>query len=355
MEATLDATDNLNILRPRSLGAFGAALRRQRQARGLTLDALATATGISKPYLSNIETGRTPGPPSAEKLERMAGALRLDPGDLSAAADWLRTPESVRQTLERQSVMRPANEPPAKPGADTEHGAPSSKLSLRQVPLINQVAAGKPAAFTDLDYPVDIADQYVAVPDLPDAPASAAFAVRVQGESMLPEYREGEILIVGPVDEARQASAASRTGADQPADPIDGRDCIVRLGALDDYATTFKRVHVVRDDAGEPVALRLVPLNRKFPVREVRLDQITGIYPLLYRLVPPPPPAAANSPPSTKSPAKSRAKRAATVPAASARPPTAPSTRESPRAGDDWISEPTPEAFTTMRASMESD
>src|SRR4051812_40348866 len=56
-----------NWERPASLASFGAALRRRREGLGLTLDALARATGISKPYLSNIETARAPGPPSEEK------------------------------------------------------------------------------------------------------------------------------------------------------------------------------------------------------------------------------------------------------------------------------------------------
>ena len=85
--------------RPTDLRAFGRALRAARQAAGegpMTLDRLAAATGISKPYLSNIETARAPGPPSEEKLRRLARALAIDAPALLAAADWLRTPAAVR-------------------------------------------------------------------------------------------------------------------------------------------------------------------------------------------------------------------------------------------------------------------
>ena len=44
---------------------------RQRRRLGFTLDDLAGRTGISKPYLSLIETGRVPNPPSDEKLRRL--------------------------------------------------------------------------------------------------------------------------------------------------------------------------------------------------------------------------------------------------------------------------------------------
>ncbi|MBC7821129.1 MAG: helix-turn-helix domain-containing protein, partial [Planctomycetaceae bacterium] len=46
--------------------ALGPKLRRQRRRLGLTLDDLAAKAGISKPYLSLIETGRVVNPPSDE-------------------------------------------------------------------------------------------------------------------------------------------------------------------------------------------------------------------------------------------------------------------------------------------------
>ena len=90
--------------RPADLAAFGRAIRAARQragqaAAGMTLDEVAAATGISKPYLSNIETARAPGPPSEEKLRALGKALGMDIAELLAAADWLRTPASVRQAL----------------------------------------------------------------------------------------------------------------------------------------------------------------------------------------------------------------------------------------------------------------
>jgi SOS-response transcriptional repressor LexA len=136
------------------------------------------------------------------------------------------------------------------------------------VPLINRVAAGGPAEFTDLGYPAGVADQYIPVPDLPATPVSAAFALKVIGDSMVPDYSDGEIIIVGP------------------GEPRDGDDCVVRLGELLNFATTFKRIYFVHDDQGQAVAVRLAPINPAHAERTVPLEQVTGIYPLLYRLVP---------------------------------------------------------------------
>ena len=60
--------------------ALGPKLRRQRRRLGLTLDELAGRTSISKPYLSLIETGRVPNPPSDEKLRRLEQTLGFTPG-----------------------------------------------------------------------------------------------------------------------------------------------------------------------------------------------------------------------------------------------------------------------------------
>jgi phage repressor protein C with HTH and peptisase S24 domain len=63
------------------------------------------------------------------------------------------------------------------------------------VPVINKVAAGYPADFTDMSYPRGVADDYVGCPDVQD---KDAFAARVHGDSMTPKYREGDIVIFSP-------------------------------------------------------------------------------------------------------------------------------------------------------------
>src|SRR5581483_115039 len=80
---------------------LGPKLRRQRRRLGLTLDELAGRTGISKPYLSLIETGRVPNPPSDEKLRRLEQTLGFTAGELISQAHLQRTPRDVRAVLSK--------------------------------------------------------------------------------------------------------------------------------------------------------------------------------------------------------------------------------------------------------------
>src|SRR4051794_34101607 len=80
---------------------LGPKIRRMRRRLGLTLDELAGRVSISKPYLSLIETGRVPNPPSDEKLRRLEQTLGFRPGELVTQAHLQRTPSDVRAVLKR--------------------------------------------------------------------------------------------------------------------------------------------------------------------------------------------------------------------------------------------------------------
>jgi repressor LexA len=312
----------MGLRRPGSLEGFGAGLRARREGLGLTLDEVAGKTGISKPYLSNIETGRAPGAASEEKLRKIAKALGVEEEVLVAAGDWLRTPESVRRMIEEGAGPPPPMRADGTRDLDAAFGAGEKKkgkpighipppfrgtysagqssgneayaagkrprgadrggvIPVRDVPMINRVAAGGAKEHGDMNYPAGVADEYVPAPDLPGAPVKSAFALKVSGDSMMPEYGEGEIIIVGPGDAA------------------DGDDCVVRLGEGENFATTFKRVFFVRDEGGEVTGVRLVALNPKYAERRVRVEEVSGVYPLMYRVTPakrsqsPAPPEAA--------------------------------------------------------------
>ena len=97
------------------LELLGPKLRKQRRRLGLTLDELAGRTGISKPYLSLIETGRVPNPPSDEKLRKLEQTLGFGTGELVTQAHLQRTPHDVRAMLQR--LMQGAKpEPQTKAG-----------------------------------------------------------------------------------------------------------------------------------------------------------------------------------------------------------------------------------------------
>lgn len=256
-----------------TLAQFGTYLRQCRRQRGLTLDQLAAATGISKPYLSNLETARAAGPASPQKLMRLEVALGRPEGELIAIGAWLKTPESMRALLRTRIAGHGA--PPA--GASAASPSAPEGLPVQSVPLINRVAAGPAAEYTDLDYPTGIADRYVPIPVMGPAGGGAAkqagrkrggaFALRVEGESMLPDYRPGDVVIL----------AAEEIHS--------GDDCLVRLDDRENFATTLKRVFFEPSEE-EAVAVRLVPLNRAFPERVVPLERVTGLYPVIWKLQP---------------------------------------------------------------------
>ncbi|MEV7089065.1 helix-turn-helix domain-containing protein [Streptomyces sp. NPDC093085] len=72
----------------------GAAVRRRRRSLGLTLAAVAARSGLSVPFLSQIENERAR--PSTRSLDRVADALETTPAQLRAAADSARTVDVVR-------------------------------------------------------------------------------------------------------------------------------------------------------------------------------------------------------------------------------------------------------------------
>ena len=276
--------------------ALGPKLRRQRRRLGLTLDELAGRTGISKPYLSLIETGRVPNPPSDEKLRRLEQSLGFTPGELVTQAHLHRTPRDVRAVLTKllQNQSDGATKRRSDEGVAVADSSPSVATSIRRsvassvdlddaylngvlhdlveksagnvehvttnaVPVINRVSAGYPKDFTDLSYPRGVADEYVSCPDVND---TDAFAARVHGDSMWPKYREGDIVIFSPT-----------------APHKNGDDCFVRF---EDGHTTFKRVFFESDEGGKSV-LRLQPRNEKYRAQTIASEKVTGLYKAVFK------------------------------------------------------------------------
>ncbi|MFI8103081.1 helix-turn-helix domain-containing protein [Streptomyces sp. NPDC101118] len=72
----------------------GAAVRKRRRALKLTLAAVSARSGLSVPFLSQIENERAR--PSMRSLERVADALETTAVELLAASDSARTVDLVR-------------------------------------------------------------------------------------------------------------------------------------------------------------------------------------------------------------------------------------------------------------------
>jgi transcriptional regulator with XRE-family HTH domain len=79
---------------PRDLLNVGAAVRRLRQRRGMSLKALAQASGISRSFLTSVERGETDI--SVGRLAQIAHVLGKDVATILGAAVQRPTPEYVR-------------------------------------------------------------------------------------------------------------------------------------------------------------------------------------------------------------------------------------------------------------------
>jgi repressor LexA len=259
--------------------SLGSIIRSRREELGLTQEIVAAQVDISKPYLSNIETGRAKNPPSDGVLRSLERALSFRPGELVNMAHLVRTPQDVREKFELheaeiqrlKGMLRLRGRGPAEIVQQEEFDDPDSGddeiqaggqsepgLSIGAVvPIINSVAAGYPHHFTDLEYPPGVADEYIRCPDIHDP---QAFAARVVGDSMEPDYRQRDIVVFSPNTPARS-----------------GDDCFVRFE--EGEGTTFKRIY--RDDEE---SIRIQPLNSAYPARTVSRERITGLWPAVIRI-----------------------------------------------------------------------
>ena len=84
---------------------FGDMVRAARKSLKLTLDDVQFRTRISKPYLSQIETGHAP-PPEDAKVLQLERDLGFSPGQLLRAAHLERTPADIRVYLQRDNLCR---------------------------------------------------------------------------------------------------------------------------------------------------------------------------------------------------------------------------------------------------------
>jgi len=249
--------------------SLGQIIRQKREELSLTLDEVSRRVGFSKPYLSTIETNKVKNPPSDALLTKLERVLQFEGGLLIHIAHLERMPSDIRESYEAREAENEKLRGFIQKLMDNKNVNTRSLKSMmtkskvkmkpeqaplaagRLVPVINKVAAGYPAEFNDLDYPVGIADDYVRCPDLHDP---NAFAVRVIGDSMEPKFREGDIVVFSPAVEVHN-----------------GDDCFVRFTLP--HETTFKRVFFEKDDQ-----IRLQPRNESYSPVLIEGKRIDGIY-----------------------------------------------------------------------------
>ncbi len=172
------------------------------------------------------ETGKSPGAVT-QWLDGSTKSLRADTAEAleratGFSATWLVTGRGPKMSGATQNVV-------------------PAKLGARQIPLISYVQAGVWTDVVDSYLPGD-ADEFL----LTDLELSGnAFALEIKGDSMLPEFKPGDRVIVDPAI------------APQPGDFV-----VAKNG---EEEATFKKYRPRGvSDRGE-VVFELVPLNEDYP------------------------------------------------------------------------------------------
>ena len=141
---------------------IGDYMKAKRLGRGLTLREAGKLSGISHVNVRDIEGDAIK--PSFEKVINLLRAYHAD----------------IQEFL-REIGYLPQNVEPALIG------------EVNPVPVISLVAAGQ-WNFASDEFELGVADEYIAS----DVKGENIFAVRVKGDSMEPEFTEGDIIILNP-------------------------------------------------------------------------------------------------------------------------------------------------------------
>lgn len=117
------------------------------------------------------------------------------------------------------------------------------------IPLVGFAQAGAGGFFDDAGFP---AGQGFDLIDIPDGAEEGTYALKVQGESMLPLYRDGDVLVVRPETNVRK-----------------GDRVVVKTSGGEVMAKVLSR-----RTAGE---IELLSLNPEHPVRQFKSNEIEWV------------------------------------------------------------------------------
>ncbi|MCC6580056.1 MAG: LexA family transcriptional regulator [Phycisphaeraceae bacterium] len=199
---------------------FGNRIRAARAERGWSQDDLAQRSGL---HANTIR-----------KIERTIA----EPGDLKESTRLCLAHGLGVTVKELDALYQPAVVP-------QQQGDPNGGI-----PVINRAPAGGPVDYEHMSLDAGVGWDYV--PRIGSGVHDpTAFAFVVVGDSMMPEFHEGDTVICSP-------QAAIR----------DGDAVFVRLGAERDSTCTFKRVF------NRGLSVELIPDNRRYPPMLVLKEHI---------------------------------------------------------------------------------
>lgn len=249
-------------------------IRRLRESRGLTQRELGALVGVSDKAVSTWEKGeKTPRRVPLQKLAALfdvpIGALL---GNVPIADDfsrtlerlcaaWNTTPAAVaaasgvsrgKMTMLLRGTASPSSDElarlerffgvPLHYQREPATVLPAALVPARRIPVLGRVPAG---------IPVEAVEDIVSHVDLTDADERDYFALLVKGDSMTPEYRDGDIVVV-------RVQPTAETGD----------DVVAYVGDSD---ATLKRF--TRTENG----VELRPLNPEYPILRFTNDEIAAL------------------------------------------------------------------------------
>ncbi|MDE9484131.1 LexA family protein [Xenorhabdus bovienii] len=185
--------------------SLASRVKVRRAELGLTQTEAASIAGIRQQSWASIEDGKTTKP---RNIVGIATALKCDAG-------WLMTGDNFQ---------------------------PLNDINVRKIPLISYVQAGNLARNIPIsDY--DGSLEYV----MTDMNWSeSAFALRIDGDSMEPEFKAGDIVVIDP------------ELAPNPGEFVVATNC--------EYKATFKKYRPTIIDNDGMQHFELVPLNSDYPI-----------------------------------------------------------------------------------------
>ena len=92
-----------------SYTTLGELIRSERAQKGMTQQRLADLADVTHTYISHIENGRVPSPPSERTLIKIADALELDVNDVLQVAgriDWSIIQQKARENPTLAKFLR---------------------------------------------------------------------------------------------------------------------------------------------------------------------------------------------------------------------------------------------------------
>lgn len=188
-------------------------LKEARSDKGLSQTALAKLVGIGQATVASIENGRNRGSTYITKIARV----------LNVSPEWLADGIGDKSASRLDNNVRPITTPG------------------RQVPIIDYVQAGMWHEIAD-PFPPGAAFEYIiSFSELSDS----AFALRIRGDSMSPEFVEGDVIVVDPAVAPRPGSfVVAKNGGEE---------------------ATFKKYRSRGIDQHGDDIFELVPLNDDYP------------------------------------------------------------------------------------------